>query len=117
MAISRTRSAGAKLTDDEYRQLQELARAHGLTVGEWCRDLLLAQLGQPATSVPERVILAEVLGLRMIVINLFRALGSGERLTQEVIEAVVRRADGEKLPTAIERLSEAAAARKRNASP
>jgi hypothetical protein len=107
MAISRTRSAGAKVTDDEYSQLQMLAQARSLTVGKWCREVLLAQCHEPPTTVPEQTILAEVLGVRMIVINLFRALGKGE-LSQETLEAVIRRADSEKLPTALERLAEAA---------
>ena len=107
MAISRTRSAGAKVTDDEYKQLQTLAEARGLTVGEWCREVLLAQCNKPSTTIPEQTILAEVLGLRMIVINLFRALGNGQ-LSQETLEAVIRRADSEKLPTALQRLSQAA---------
>jgi len=107
MAISRTRSAGAKVTDDEYRQLETHARARGLTVGEWCREVLLAQCSEPSTTVPEQTILAEVLGVRMIVINLFRALGKGE-LSQETLEAVIRRADSEKLPTALERVAQAA---------
>lgn len=106
MAISRTRSAGAKVTDDEYRQLQALAQARGLTVGEWCREVLLAQCKETSTTIPEQTILAEVLGLRMIVINLFRALGNGQ-LSQETLEAVIRRADSEKLPTALQRLSQA----------
>jgi hypothetical protein len=114
MAISRTRSAGAKVTDAEYRQLETLAQARGLTVGEWCREVLLAQSSEPSTTVPEQTILAEVLGLRMIVINLFRALGNGV-LSQETLEAVIRRADSEKLPTALERLAEAPTRRGKSA--
>jgi hypothetical protein len=116
MAISRTRSAGAKVTNEEYAQLEMLAQARGLTVGEWCREVLLAQLTQPSTSLPEETILAEVLGLRMIVVNLLNALGSGEKLGQEKVEAVIRRADTEKLPTAKERLREGAVRRQRTQS-
>jgi hypothetical protein len=112
MAISRTRSAGAKVTDDEYRQFERVAQARGLTVGGWCREVLLAQLHQPATGLSEETILSELLALRMIVLNLFRALGRGEHLTQDAIEAVVRRADSEKLPTATQRLAESAARRR-----
>ena len=44
MGVSRTRSAGAKVTDEEYAQLEALAQARGVTLGEWCRDILLSQL-------------------------------------------------------------------------
>jgi hypothetical protein len=43
----------------------------------------------------------------MIVINVFRALAKGE-LSQETLEAVIQRADSEKLPTALERVAQAA---------
>ena len=81
MGVSRTRSAGAKVTDEEYAQLAALAQARGLTLGEWCREVLLAQLAPSSATLPEKAILAELLGLRMIVINLLRALGTGEPLT------------------------------------
>ena len=66
MGVSRTRSAGAKVTDEEYEQLAALAQARGLTLGEWCRDVLLSQLKPSVAGLPEETILAEVLGLRMI---------------------------------------------------
>jgi len=76
MGISRTRSAGAKVAEHECAQLEALAQTRGLTLGEWCRDVLLAQLKPSVASLSEETILAEILGLRMIMINLLRALGS-----------------------------------------
>jgi hypothetical protein len=104
MGVSRTRSAGAKVTDEEYVQLAALAQARGLTLGEWCREVLLAQLKRPVASLPEETILAEVVALSMIMINLLRAPGSEETLTPEKVQEVIRWADTEKLTTAAERL-------------
>ena len=104
MGISRTRSAGAKVTDEEYAQLETLAQKRGLTLGEWCRDVLLSQLKPSVARLPEETILAEVLGLRMIMINLLRDLDNGETLTQEKVQKVIQWADTEKLTTAVERL-------------
>ena len=105
MGISRTRSAGAKVTDEEYAQLEVLAQKRGLTVGEWCRDVLLAQLNpRSVASLPEETILSEVVGLRMIMINLLRALGNEETLTPEKVQEVIQWADTEKIATALERL-------------
>ena len=89
MGVSRTRSAGAKVTDAEYAQLEALAQARGLTLGEWCREVLLAQLAPSLAPVPERAILSEGLGLRMIVINLLRALGSGGLLTTDKTQEII----------------------------
>jgi len=104
MGISRTRSAGAKVTEQEYTQLEALAQTRGLTLGEWCRDVLLAQLKPSVASLPEETILAEILGLRMIMINLLCALGNEETLTAEKVRRVIQWADKEKLTTALERL-------------
>ena len=111
MGVSRTRSAGAKVTDQEYAQLEAMAQARGMTLGEWCREVLLEQLASSAT-LPERVILTEVLGLRMIVINLLRALGSEEPLTSEKTQTVIDWDDREKVTTAVECLQEHAARNK-----
>jgi hypothetical protein len=106
MGVSRTRSAGAKVTDEEYEQLAALAQARGLTLGEWCREVLLAQLAPSSATLPEQAILTELLGLRMIVINLLRALGTGEPLTAEKTQTVIDWADREKTTTAVECLRE-----------
>jgi hypothetical protein len=104
MGISRTRSAGAKVTEEEYAQLEALAQTRGLTLGEWCRNVLLAQLKPSVASLSEETILAEILGLRMIVVNLLRALGNEERLTAEKVQKIIQWADTEKVTTAVERL-------------
>ena len=112
MGVSRTRSAGAKVTDEEYAQLAALAQARGLTVGEWCREVLLAQLAPPRPALAEKAILTELFGLRMIVINLLRTLGSGEPLTAEKMQTVIDWADREKTSTALECLRQRAAREK-----
>lgn len=102
MGVSRRRSAGAKVTDEEHAQLEAVAQARGLTLGEWCREVLLAQVEPWSATLPEKVILTEVLGLRMIVINLLSALGSGEPLTAEKTQTIIDWADREKIPTGVE---------------
>jgi hypothetical protein len=106
MGILRTRSADATVTDEEYEQLEALARSRGLTFGEWCREILLAQLKPVVASPAETTILAEVLGLRMVTINLLRALGNDETLTPEKVKKILQFADTEKFAMAVERLRE-----------
>jgi hypothetical protein len=103
MAISRNRSAGAKVTDEEYMQLEALAQARGVTLGEWCREVLLAQVSSEAITDGEAV-LGEVLALRMIILNLFRALWNGEKLNDAKIQEIVQWADREKQDMAKDRL-------------
>ncbi|MGZ4815423.1 MAG: plasmid mobilization protein [Terriglobales bacterium] len=79
-AVLRNKSIGTKVSEDEYAALEKLAEARGLTLSEWFRELVLAELiAHPA----EQVILAEVLALRMLYLNTVQILGRGRELTTE----------------------------------
>jgi hypothetical protein len=45
----RTKSIGFKVSEEEYAQLEEAARAGGFTLGEWCRQMILGALSQNST--------------------------------------------------------------------
>jgi len=38
----RTKSIGFKVSEEEYAQLETAAQADGRTLGEWCREVVLA---------------------------------------------------------------------------
>jgi hypothetical protein len=40
----RNKSIGTKVSEEEYAALEKLAEARGLTLGEWFRELVLAEL-------------------------------------------------------------------------
>ena len=47
----RTKSIGTKVSEDEYAQLERAAQKSAKTLGEWCRELMLANAnGQPRTT-------------------------------------------------------------------
>ncbi len=73
----RTKSVGTKVSEAEFAMLEERARANGLTLSEWVRDVLLAAPMDGCAEAGE-VILAEVLALRTLFLNLqFRAAAGG----------------------------------------
>jgi len=91
----RTRSAGAKVTEEEYAALEELAEARGQNVSELCREAMLrelratpasrAEIGDaaahdPALSDPA---LAEIVGVRLLLVNVLGPMAAGETMTQE----------------------------------
>jgi hypothetical protein len=93
----------------EYAQLEALASARGQTLSEWVRSVLLQQLAAPnGHDAAEQTLLAEVVGLRTILLNLFFKLANGERITAEEMRAVIERADADKLKKAQARLEQAA---------
>jgi hypothetical protein len=99
-AILRTKSIGTKVTEEEYARLDELAAAAGQSRAEWVRTILLDRLERPAAKVTEETVLAELLGLRTILLNLLFTLAKGETMTAEQMQAVIERADAAKLERA-----------------
>jgi len=98
----RNKSIGTKVSEEEYAALEKLAEARGLTLGEWFRELVLAELiAHPA----EQVILAEVLALRMLYLNTVQILGRGRELTTEDLKKLIERVDREKQKMAREQLA------------
>jgi hypothetical protein len=86
----RTKSIGTKVSDDEYAALEKLAEARGLNMGEWFRELVLAELiAHPA----EQTILAEILALRMLFLNTVQMFGAGRELTTEELRKLIEKVD------------------------
>ncbi|MGA2038272.1 MAG: ribbon-helix-helix protein, CopG family [Bryobacteraceae bacterium] len=99
-AILRTKSIGTKVTEEEYARLDELAAAAGQTRAEWVRTILIEQLERRVAKVTEEAVLAELLGLRTILLNLLFTVAKGETMTAEQMQAVIERADAGKLERA-----------------
>jgi hypothetical protein len=100
--VLRNKSIGTKVSDDEYAALEKLAEARGLNMGEWFRELVLAELiAHPA----EQIILAEVLALRMLYLNTVQILGTGRELTTDELRKLIERVDREKQRKAQEQLA------------
>ncbi len=108
----RTRSAGAKVTEKEYAQIEKLAEARGLNVGEWCREVLLTELEQGEAPSAE-TILTEVLAVRMLLLNTQAALLRGETMSTEQMQKLIERVEREKFRKLAERVEEQQTARKK----
>ena len=111
----RTKSLGFKVSEEEYAQLETAAQASGRTLGEWCREVMLASAnGEPAqaTTGPGgagvQALMAELVALRAILLNVLFKLANGEKLTAEEMQRLIDRADSDKLKKARERLAQAA---------
>jgi hypothetical protein len=109
-AALRTKSIGSKVTEEEYARLEELAGVTGQSMSEWVRTILVEQLEQRAAKVTEEAVLAELLGLRTILLNLLFTVAKGETMTAEQMQAVIERADAGKMERARKLLAPACAA-------
>jgi hypothetical protein len=107
----RNRTVGSKVTESEYAQLAAIAELEGVTLGEWCREVLLARVnaaqGVVATAA-EQTLLAEVVALRAILLNALYKLAPQEDLTDQDLDRLIERADMERFHRAKQRLAAAA---------
>ncbi len=86
----RLKTAGTKLNTDELTALESHCRDKGTTPGELIRQLILVELAQgkednPATDPT----LIEVLGVRLLLVNVLRPLAAGQKLTPETFDKLL----------------------------
>ena len=109
----RTKSIGAKVSEEEFARLEQAAQKASKTLGEWCRDVMLASSnGQPAHgnggNGGSEALMAEVVALRTILLNVLFKQANGEKLTTEEMQRLIDRADSDKFKKARERLDQTA---------
>jgi hypothetical protein len=102
MPIPRNKSISTKVTEEEYAHFEALAGAQ--TISEWAREVLL-KASKPSPS--DQTIVAELLAMRMILVNVLFSIANREPLTSEDMEDMINRADASKLAKALDRLTAA----------
>lgn len=75
-----------KLTEEEARLLDEIANAKGVPRSEWMRDVILRELRPTAM---DDAFLAEILGVRLLLVNVLRPLAAGQKLTPEAFDKLL----------------------------
>ena len=92
----RSRTVGCKMTEAEYERLNATVEERGVTLGEWCREVLLQHTNETKPCTVEETVLAELLALRTILLNAFYKLAQGEHLTADEMQRLIERADESK---------------------
>jgi chorismate synthase len=107
----RTKSIGFKVSEEEYAQLDAAAQTSGRSLGEWCREVLLASGQETKSAAPAgaeaHALMAELVALRAILLNVLFKLANGQTVTAEEMQRLIDRADSDKLKKARERLEQA----------
>ena len=85
-ALNRVFPVTAKLTKEELARVTEFAKSQGLARGEWIRDVILKEMHKGSASDPS---LAEILGVRLLLVNVLRPLAAGQRLTPEAFDKLL----------------------------
>jgi hypothetical protein len=102
---SRNQTVSTKLTETEYRTVERASSADGKTTGEWLRDLTLRSLSSGANDT-ELIALSEIVGVRLLLVNVLRSLGTGQRITAEAFDKLVNEIGAAKYDLAAKLIAE-----------
>lgn len=86
---SRNQTLTTKVTATEYRAVEDAAGAEAKTTGEWLRDLALEAVAARAGGGAETVMLPEIVGVRLLLVNVLRSVATGQKLTPEVFDKLL----------------------------
>jgi hypothetical protein len=77
---------GTKLTVQEETDVLAAAESAGMVPSEWVRSLIMREL---KTSTTGDAFLAEVLGVRLLLVNVLRPLAVGQKLSAEAFDKLL----------------------------
>jgi hypothetical protein len=84
--VFRNATVCLKLTQQEVQLLDQVATAKGMARSEWMRDVILRELrGDPANDPS----LAEIVGVRLLLVNVLRPLAAGQVLAPEAFDKLL----------------------------
>lgn len=86
---SRNHTLTTKLTDAEQRAVEAAAGAEMKTTGEWLRDLALEAVDKNSGRSASAVALSEIIGVRLLLVNVLRTLATGQRLSAEAFDKLL----------------------------
>lgn len=84
--LNRVFPVTAKLTKEERQRVTDFATSQGLARGEWIRDVILREVHEGSASDRS---LAEILGVRLLLVNVLRPLAAGQLLTPEAFDKLL----------------------------
>ena len=102
----RGRSLGTKLTEVEYACVEAAALKAGVGLSEWCRRAVLDFAERDGSQPAERVVLAELLSLRSVLLSVVFQMSKGQPVSEEEMRRLIERADREKQKRAAALLDE-----------
>jgi hypothetical protein len=84
--LNRVFPVTAKLTKEERQRVTDFAASQGLARGEWIRDVILREMRGGSACDPS---LAEILGVRLLLVNVLRPLAAGQVLAPEAFDKLL----------------------------
>jgi hypothetical protein len=102
-----SRSVTAKISEEEYVGIADLAAMRDLNVSQYIRECLQRELGRRNSPGYPTILLAEVLSLRAITLNLLYRINAGDKFSKQEMLDLIQLADVDKHQKAQHRLARA----------
>ena len=96
-----------KLSPREVADVERLAKRRGQQRGELIRQLILDELSRDGGEPTASAELSEIVGLRLMLMNVLKPLAAGQKLTPEVFDGIMTEVKKRKRAVAIEAGQEA----------
>jgi len=81
---SRARSIATRLTETEFGEVEAAAADAGKKVAEWLREAALAHARAGQQEQTDPILLAEIMGMRSLMLNLFARASEGPLTTEDL---------------------------------
>ena len=81
---SRAKSIATRLTEVELGEIEAAASKAGKKVSEWLREAALRSARSPQQESTDAVLLAEIIGMRDLMLNLFAQASRGPLSTEDM---------------------------------
>jgi hypothetical protein len=92
-----------KLTPEEECELQQASLAAGKKMGEWMREVLLESARKNRFAEgQDAILLTEIVGIQLFLMNVLSPLTKGELVSTEQYESMIRAVQADKARTARE---------------
>ena len=96
-----------KLSPREVADVERLAKRRGQQRGELIRRLILDELSRDSGEPTASAELSEIVGLRLMLMNVLKPLAAGQKLTPEVFDGIMTEVKKRKRAVAVEARQEA----------
>ena len=81
---ARVKSIATRVSEAELSEIEEAASKAGKRVSEWLRDTALTHVRAPQEAQTDIILLAEIMGIRDLMLNLFAQASMGPLSTEDI---------------------------------
>ena len=101
----RAKTVGCKVTESEHALIEAVAQRKNKSVSDWCRESLIACAAAENGADPTTTVLGELLALRTIVSTVLFRIANGQKIEEEQMSTLIKKADESKRHRADELLN------------